>query len=81
MIIEELITSPIFPIILLVFVFWTLSWKGFALWKASRRNQPVWFFFLLIINSVGILPIIYLILENDTPEHDKQKKKTRSKDY
>jgi len=41
---------------------WELIWKGFALWRAGRRNQPVWFVCLLLINSLGILPIIYLQL-------------------
>jgi predicted small integral membrane protein len=36
--------------------------RGIALWHSARRNQNVWFVFLLIINSVGILPIIYLLI-------------------
>jgi len=36
--------------------------KGMALWHSARRGQNVWFVFLLIINSIGILPLIYLIL-------------------
>jgi hypothetical protein len=39
-----------------------LIFKGIALWYSARRNQNVWFIFLLIINSVGILPIIYLLI-------------------
>lgn len=54
-------------IILLVTV-WDLIWKIFALWKSARRDQKVWFIFLAIINSVGILPIIYLLLYIDRPE-------------
>ncbi len=33
-----------------------------ALWKSARRNQLIWFICLGIINSLGILPAIYLIL-------------------
>ena len=47
--------------ILIIIVLWDLIWKGIALWKCGRNNQPVWFVFVLIINSVGILPIIYLL--------------------
>ena len=39
--------------------------KGFSLWKSARNGQTVWFVALLLINSVGILPIIYLLLENN----------------
>lgn len=39
---------------------WELIWKGFGLWKAGRNNQPVWFVLILILNTAGILPIIYL---------------------
>jgi hypothetical protein len=35
--------------------------KGFALWRSSRNNQPIWFIVLLIVNSFGILPLIYLV--------------------
>jgi len=35
--------------------------KGVALWQAGRNNQLYWFIALLVVNSVGILPAIYLI--------------------
>lgn len=35
--------------------------KGMALWKAGRNNHLYWFIALLLINSVGILPTIYLL--------------------
>ena len=40
---------------------WELIWKGIALWKCGRNNQLVWFIFILILNTAGILPIIYII--------------------
>ena len=55
-------------LIILLVVVWDLSWKMIALWKSARRDQKVWFIFLAIINSVGILPIIYLLLYKDQPE-------------
>lgn len=39
--------------------------RGFALWKAARKEQNVWFIALLVVNSVGILPLIYLLLNKD----------------
>lgn len=40
---------------------WELLWKGIGLWYASRNKQKVWFVVLLFLNTVGLLPIIYLI--------------------
>ncbi|OGM32319.1 hypothetical protein A2803_04050 [Candidatus Woesebacteria bacterium RIFCSPHIGHO2_01_FULL_44_21] len=39
--------------------------KGFALWRAAKRGQQVWFIALLVVNSLGILPAIYLLLNKD----------------
>jgi len=39
---------------------WALVWKGLALWKAARRGENVWFVALLVINTFGILEILYL---------------------
>lgn len=36
--------------------------KGIALWRAGRNQQLGWFIALLIINSIGILPLIYLLV-------------------
>ncbi len=41
-------------------VLWTLPWKGWALWKAARLSHKKWFVALLIINTLGILEIIYI---------------------
>lgn len=43
-------------------VFIDLALKGVALWRSARNSQNGWFIALLIVNSVGILPIIYLLL-------------------
>jgi hypothetical protein len=39
---------------------WSLLWKGFALWRASKYNQRNWFIVLLVLNTIGILELIYL---------------------
>ena len=41
---------------------WDLIWRGFSLWKAARNNDSGWFVCILIFNTVGILPIVYLLL-------------------
>ena len=39
---------------------WTFFWKGLALWHAAKREEKKWFVALLILNTLGILEIIYL---------------------
>lgn len=50
--------------VLPVLVLWMLVWKGVALWKAARANSKPWFIVLLIVNTLGILEIIYIYLIN-----------------
>ena len=45
-----------------IFVVVDLILRAYALWYSARRGQKVWFIALLIINSMGILPLIYLFL-------------------
>ncbi|MHB8913880.1 MAG: DUF5652 family protein [Minisyncoccota bacterium] len=47
--------------LLIVLAIWTIILKGFALWHAARGSQKWWFIALLIVNTLGILEIIYLI--------------------
>ncbi|WP_127845148.1 DUF5652 family protein [Psychroflexus aestuariivivens] len=42
--------------------------KIITLWKSARRKQLVWFIFLALVNSLGILPIIYLIINRNKEE-------------
>ncbi len=41
-------------------IIWSITWKATALWKAARNRQLGWFLFLFIINSAGVLPILYI---------------------
>lgn len=47
-------------LLLVIVVLWTLVWKGMALWKAAREGSKVWFVVLLLVNTVGLLDILYL---------------------
>jgi len=47
--------------LIIIFGVWEAIWKGIALWKCGRNNQLKWFIFILIFNTVGILPIVYLL--------------------
>jgi hypothetical protein len=48
--------------VVVILAVWDVVWKGLALWQAAKRRQPVWFVALLVLNTVGILPITYLVL-------------------
>ena len=47
-------------LIFLVIALWSLVWKALALWHAARNKQRIWFVALLLLNTVGILEIVYL---------------------
>ncbi len=47
------------PFVILA-ILWSLVWKGLALWHSARRGQYWWFLILLVVNTLGILEIIYL---------------------
>jgi len=42
-------------------IIWSLIWKALALWHSARNNQLGWYIVLIIINTAGILEIIYLL--------------------
>ncbi|MBS3100496.1 hypothetical protein J4463_04785, partial [Candidatus Pacearchaeota archaeon] len=48
--------------LIIIVIIWTLVWKGLALWKAGRKNQPIWFVVLLVVNTFGILEILYIFV-------------------
>lgn len=47
-------------IILMVLFLWSIIWKGISLWHASQKQEKTWFVALLLLNTAGILEIIYL---------------------
>ena len=52
--------EPGFLIAFAVLGVWSLIWKGFALWRAARDESQVWFVILLLVNTLGVLEIVYL---------------------
>ncbi len=67
--------------LLVIVLAWSLAWKGFALWKSARRNQAVWFVVLLVVNTIGILEILYLFLFSkiNLSDTSSKRKKARKK--
>lgn len=54
----ELATGWIVLIVLIGII--ELILKGIGLWKAARLGQKGWYIVLLILNTAGILPLIYI---------------------
>jgi hypothetical protein len=52
--------TPGVKLLLAVLIIWSVIWKGVALWKAARNSHKAWFVVMLIVNTVGILEIIYI---------------------
>jgi len=58
-----------FLALILVLMIWEAIWKGIGMWRSARNGHKIWFVCMLILNTAGILPIIYLLL------HPKKKRK------
>ena len=52
--------ESLLPVIIVLFI-WEVVWKLIGLWKSARNNQIGWFIAIAIINSLGVLPIIYIL--------------------
>lgn len=55
-----ILNNPRVISVLTILAIWSLIWKGIALWKAAKNDSKPWFIALLVINTVGILEIIYI---------------------
>lgn len=53
--------NAFFITVIVVLAIWDLTWKFIAMWKAARNNHLAWFICIAIFNTVGILPIIYIL--------------------
>jgi len=49
------------PWILYPFIIWSVFWKGLALWKAAEERHKLWFALILVIQTAGLLEIIYIL--------------------
>ncbi len=49
-------------ILFILLLVWSLVWKGLALWRAARAGKKWWFIAILIINTFGILEILFLFV-------------------
>jgi len=62
-----------------IIVLWDLVWRGLALWYSGKNQQKAWFIALLVLNTIGILPIIYLVWFKPNERIRKKLSKNRKK--
>jgi len=65
--------------LIVICALWDGIWKLIGFWKAARNNDLAWFICIAIFNTLGILPIIYIVLNKDKPLKNKTKQITNEK--
>lgn len=58
--------EPWMMALIFIFVLWSFIWKGWALWRAAKNDSKPWFIILLLVNTVGILEILYIFVFGKT---------------
>ncbi|MCK9303989.1 MAG: DUF5652 family protein [Bacteroidales bacterium] len=56
-----------------VLALWDIIWRAIALWKSARNNHLAWFICFLIFSTIGILPIIYILINRKKPAEKEAK--------
>lgn len=51
--------AGLFTLFILITI-WSAVWKGIALWISARNGSKPWFIVLLVVNTIGILEILYI---------------------
>lgn len=54
----------------ILLVIWSAIWKGIALWKAARQSDKRWFIVMLVVNTVGILEMLYIYIFSKKQKSD-----------
>jgi len=67
------------PEVLVLAIVWSLIWKGVALWKSARKNSVPWFIVLLIVNTLGILEILYIFIFSELGKKPTRQSRKRKK--
>lgn len=66
-------------LLLAVVVIWSATWKIIALWKAARKKHIVWFIVLALINTIGIMEILYIYIFSEMKHKPKKVAKKRKR--
>jgi len=68
-------------LLMVIVIIWSLLWKCYSVWLAAKHNHKKWFVALVVLNTLGILDIIYVfgVLKKKFPEVKSDAKKTADK--
>ena len=67
---------PLWAMFILGLIFiWSYIWKLLALWKSARKGSVVWFIALALINTVGILEILYIFVFSEMKKERRKRRK------
>jgi hypothetical protein len=58
---------------------WASVWKFIALWKAARKGSLGWFIVFALVNTVGILEILYIFIISEMKKNNFRAKKAKKK--
>lgn len=58
-------SEPILIVVIVILAIWDAIWKIIAMWKSARNNHLAWFICIALINTVGILPIVYILMSKN----------------
>jgi hypothetical protein len=47
---------------IILLIIWTFVWKALALWKSARKGDVAWFIVMSLVNTLGILEILYIYI-------------------
>jgi hypothetical protein len=50
----------VLPVVIALAV-WEIVWKIIAMWRSARNNDLGWFICIAILNTLGVLSIIYIL--------------------
>ena len=73
LVIEQLGISVWMFVVLIV---WSYTWKLLALWKSARKNSVLWFIVFALVNTMGILEILYLFVFSKMKVNNFKRKKS-----
>jgi len=66
--------------LLIIILIWSAIWKAIGLWKSARLKEPIWFVLIFIINTMGLLEILYIFIFSKIRfEKNEKSRKSRKK--
>lgn len=76
------VSTP-YLILMVIVAIWDGIWKLIAMWKAATNRKVAWFIILALLNTAGILPILYVYVFSkmrlDSGKSEKSKNRTKAK--